>query len=278
MLTIDEYIASRKREDNLKDFDLDHRSKNIRICVDYVFDYFNDYLAQHEQKAKTFMDIDKIEKYSSRVSAYCPEVKKWLVDLYSKYYNLINFSMKHVVEKNEFFLLSYSEDDFRIMAEDCCTKLSRKWPYLRDEKDGIMLFIKDHHRIENLVFHDDMIPSLPEGIADWLTDTMIKYHVELKTFAYDWCHSVMYDNTIPKPMIPNNFINYSDFKDDLLSKENLFDIDNLYSKICTKPFITSRKQELLLLIIYYWSTVFKNTKIWNISLEIYNYQIQASIT
>lgn len=272
MLTIDEYIACRKKEDNLNDFDLDSRAKNIRTCVNYVFEYFNDYLSQHEKKAKTYMNNAKIEKYSSRVDAYSPEVKKWLVDIYSKHNNLINFSIKHVIEKNKFFLLSYSEDDFQIMADDCCTKLSRKWPYLRDEKDGILFFIKDHHRINNLIFHDDKIPNLPQSISDWISDTMIKYHIGLKTFAYDWCQSVMYDNTIPKPTIPDNFIDDSDFKEDLLNKENLFDIDRLYSKISTKPFIYNRKQELKLLIIYYWSNFFNNTSIWNISLEIYNCQ------
>lgn len=52
MLSIEEYIASRKREDNLKDFDLDTRAKNVRTCVNYVFEYFNDYLPQHEKKLK----------------------------------------------------------------------------------------------------------------------------------------------------------------------------------------------------------------------------------
>jgi len=272
MLTIDEYIACRKQEDNLKDFDLDLRSKNTRKCVNYVFDYFNDYLVQHEKKAKTYMDIDKIEKYSSRVSTYSPEVKNWLVDLYSKHYNLINCSMKHIIEKNEFFLLSYTEDDFQIIADDCRTNLSRKWPYLRDEKEGILLFVKDQHRIENLVYYDDKIPHLPESIVNWINDTMRNFNIELRTFAARYSYKVRYDNTILKPIAPNNLFEYSDFKEDLSNKENLFDIDNLYSKICTKPFITNRKQELLLLIIYYWSTVFNNIKIWNICLEIYNCQ------
>ncbi len=58
-----------KKEDNLKNFDLDSRAKNIRTCVNYVFEYFNDYLTQHEKKAKAYMNNDKIEKYSSRVNA-----------------------------------------------------------------------------------------------------------------------------------------------------------------------------------------------------------------
>jgi hypothetical protein len=270
MLTIDEYIACRKQEDNLKDFNLDHRSSNIRKCVNYVFDYFNEYLTQHEQKAKTYMDINKIEKYSSRVSEYCPEVKNWLVDLYSKHYNLINFSLKHAIVKKEYFLLSYKEEDFQIIADDCRTKLSRKWPYLRDEKEGILLFVKDQHRIGNLVFYDDKIPHLPQNIIDWINDTMRNYDIELRTFAYEYSYKVRYDNTILKPIAPNNLFEYSDFKDDLSNKDNLFDIDNLYKEICTRPFIINKKQELQLLILYYWTLVFKDDNIWKICLEVYN--------
>jgi hypothetical protein len=272
MLSIDEYIACRKQEDNLKDFDLDTRDKNVGICVNYVFEYFNDYLPQHEKKAKIYMDNEKIEKYRSRLQSFSPDVKTWLVDLYSKHYNLINFTLKHLIDKKEFFLLCYSEKDFENIAIDCLTKLARKYPYIRDEKDGVLLFIKDYHRIDNNIFHDDKIPKLPQSIDNWINDTMLKYHVGLKAFAFNWCYNVMFDNTIPKPTIPKSVIDYEDFQNDILNKENLFDIDHLYNQICNKPFIINKKQELLLLIIYYWSTYFKDTDIWETYMKIYNNQ------
>lgn len=40
MLTIEEYIARTKKEDKLNEFDLDARTQNMKICVDYVFEYF----------------------------------------------------------------------------------------------------------------------------------------------------------------------------------------------------------------------------------------------
>jgi hypothetical protein len=241
MLTIEEYIACRKQEEKLKDFDLDSRAKNIRKCVNYVFEYFNDYLPQHEQKAKIYMDVDKIEKYRSRLYEFSPEVQKWLIDLYSKHYNLLHFTLKHFIDKNEYFLLSYSEDDFEKIAIECRTKLSHKYPYLRDEKEGILLFIKDYHKIESFIYHDDIIPKLPQSIADWINDTISKYHVELRTFAAEWCFKVMLDKTITKPMVPSTFISYSDFEKEFSNKENIFDIDRLYQDVCTKPFIVDRK-------------------------------------
>lgn len=83
------------------------------------------------------MNTDKIEKYKSRVRDYNPEVKKWLVDLYSKHYNLLHFTIRHIIDKDDYFLLSYSEEDFINIATNCYSKLTLKYPYLRDEKEGI---------------------------------------------------------------------------------------------------------------------------------------------
>jgi len=44
MLTIEEYIARRKKEDKVNEFYVDERNENMRLCVNYVFEYFNNYL------------------------------------------------------------------------------------------------------------------------------------------------------------------------------------------------------------------------------------------
>ncbi len=54
MLSIEEYIARRKKEDKLNEFDIDARAQNIKICVDYVFEYFNNYLNITEAEEKQY--------------------------------------------------------------------------------------------------------------------------------------------------------------------------------------------------------------------------------
>lgn len=268
MLSIEEYVACRKQEDNLKEYDLYTRAKNTRICVNYVFDYFNDYLPQHEQTAKKYMNTDKIEKYKSRIQNYNPEVQNWLIDLYSKHYNLLHFTIRHIIDKDDYFLLSYSEEDFRSIANECYSKLTRKYTYLRDEKKGIFLFAKDYHRIESLGFRDENIPKLPQNITEWINNTSLNYHVELTAFAFEWCSRKLRDHTIIKPLDTRDIISYSDFKLDLSQKENLFNIDNLYNDISNRPFITNRKQELLTIIVYYWTSFFKDSSLWGICLDV----------
>ncbi len=59
MLSIEEYIARRKKEDKLNEFDIDARAQNIKICVDYVFEYFNNYLNITEAEEKKQYSIMK---------------------------------------------------------------------------------------------------------------------------------------------------------------------------------------------------------------------------
>lgn len=44
MFTIEEYISKRKKEDNLNEFNKDKRIDNIKSCIDYIFEYYNNYL------------------------------------------------------------------------------------------------------------------------------------------------------------------------------------------------------------------------------------------
>lgn len=53
MLTIEEYISRRKKEDKFNEFDMDTHTQNMKICVDYVFEYFNNYLNITEAEEKT---------------------------------------------------------------------------------------------------------------------------------------------------------------------------------------------------------------------------------
>ena len=43
-MTLEEYVIKRKREDGINEFDLEKRMENTRICVNYIFEYFNNYL------------------------------------------------------------------------------------------------------------------------------------------------------------------------------------------------------------------------------------------
>jgi hypothetical protein len=55
MLRFEEYVARRKKEDRLNEFDVNARTENIKVCVNYVFEYFNNYLSITEGEDKTVL-------------------------------------------------------------------------------------------------------------------------------------------------------------------------------------------------------------------------------
>lgn len=60
MVSIEEYIARRKKEDKLNEFDIVARTQNMKLCLDYVFEYFNNYLNITEVEEKTVLHSEKL--------------------------------------------------------------------------------------------------------------------------------------------------------------------------------------------------------------------------
>ena len=67
-MTVEQYILMRKKEDNLNEYDLSKRSENIRICVNYIFEYFDNYLENSPDSEKTFLEEKKQDKLRKAIS------------------------------------------------------------------------------------------------------------------------------------------------------------------------------------------------------------------
>jgi len=72
MLRLEEYIAKRKIEDHLNEFDVEQKVNNIKTSIDYVFEYFNQYLP-----------LEGVENHS-------PELKRWFVQMYDETGHQVN--------------------------------------------------------------------------------------------------------------------------------------------------------------------------------------------
>ncbi len=78
MISIEEYIAQRKKEDKINEFDKNACIKNIKICIDYIFEYFSNYLNMTEAEEITLLHNEKLDKYRQLLNDYEPEVREWL--------------------------------------------------------------------------------------------------------------------------------------------------------------------------------------------------------
>jgi hypothetical protein len=98
MLRFEEYVARRKKEDRLNEFDVHARAENMKTCVNYVFEYFNNYLSITEAEDKTVLQNQKIEKYRKQLGEYDPEVRDWLVNVYIEYGNSLNRTIGNILK------------------------------------------------------------------------------------------------------------------------------------------------------------------------------------
>lgn len=54
---------------------------NMRICVNYVFEYFNQYLNIEEMEQKTFLNEERLVKFRNQLEKYDDEIQEWLVNI-----------------------------------------------------------------------------------------------------------------------------------------------------------------------------------------------------
>lgn len=175
LLTIEEYIARRKREDKLNEFSIDERSENMRLCVNYVFEYFNNYLNITEAEEKTALKDDKVNKFQQQLRDYDSDIIKWLTGIYSEHVKQIHKSIGNILKENEFFFLYSSDKEFRSLSYNCYAKLLKKFPFINDQTEMLFLFIKDYHRVmsQKGMHHENIFIS--EGINEWLQGTWEKH-------------------------------------------------------------------------------------------------------
>lgn len=84
VLSIEDYIAERKKEENIDEFDLDERQNNIKLCVDFVFDYFNNYIDAAVDAGKTALNNERSDGCQNQLRNYERSVLEWLEGYYSE--------------------------------------------------------------------------------------------------------------------------------------------------------------------------------------------------
>ncbi len=253
MLRFEEYVSRRKKEDRLNEFDLDSRNENIRICVNYVFEYFNNYLSITEAEDRTALLNEKIDKYRKQLEEYDPEVRDWLVNIYADHGNAMNRIIRNVLKQNEFFFLFNTDQEFRSLSYDCYAKLIKKHPFLKDQTELLFMFIKDHHRIISQGRPRWGTPFITESINNWIDNTWTKYQVNLLAFAEDWV-VFFFDNEDLWPVTHRikSQEEWRKYEYDYRQKSNLFNLNSLYAKMPKKSFTRGKKQEFEVLLMYYW--------------------------
>lgn len=253
LLPLEEYISKRKKEDRINEFEIESKMENMKTCVNYVFEYFNQYLDDSKLDEKTILQEERLEKYRKSLLEYESEIQDWLVEMIKDHDKQLNRSIVSFLKKDDLFYIYNTDQEFRSVSYDCYAHHIKKNPFLKDQTEMLFQFIKDHHRIKSqpMAYVENIYIS--EEIQDWINKTRNKYQVDLYVFASEYT-SRFFDNEEKwdvKHRIKSNS-SWRKYEYDYKQKSNLFNINSLHRKISNKPFIKGKKQYLEILLMYCW--------------------------
>lgn len=254
MLSLEEYIAKRKTEDGMNEFDSLQKMSNIRSCIDYIFEYFDQYLPIQGAEKRTAAENIKIQKYEKKLRDYSINVRDWLVAIYETYEKELDRSVINFVNKVDDFPFMHEDAEFRSLSYDTYAALIKKHPYLKNEAEMLYRFIREYHMKETNAYANFM-PEISPKITKWLKDTLLNYNVSL-AMALEKYLSAFWDNQDAWPAKSRiklehpveNFKYQYNYK----KKTNLFNIDGLYNRLAHKPFIKGHKKQMEIVMMYIW--------------------------
>ena len=265
-MTLEQYILMRKKEDSLNEYDLSKRSENIRTCVNYIFEYFDNYLENSPDSEKTFQEEKKQDKYRQMVSAYSPEIQDWLADLYSRTGKHVQTQIRHLIDET-YFLLYNTDSEFRSLSYSIYPKAIKRVPELEGDGEMIFKFIRDEHRVKNEFTIEQQNIHITDSIDQWVSNTYKKYGVNIFAFSFDWCNNFYNRPDLwekPRKSRNHEFDSLLDSKRINLSDPVLWDydckrdgsrlgLDAMYRNMPKKDFTKGKKQAFEAVLMYVWT-------------------------
>jgi len=178
MLKLEEYIEKRKTEDGLNEFDSSQKMNHIKTCINYVFEYFDQYLPLQGIEKRTVHGNEKLQKYEKSLREYSAEIREWFVSIYETHEKHANRIIANYLDNSGGgFPLLYQEAEFRALSYDCYADLIKRCPYLKNQTELLYKFVREYH-MRQISRNSYMFPeSISIGINHWLKDSLDRYNV-----------------------------------------------------------------------------------------------------
>ena len=259
MLSLEEYIHKRKTEDGINEKDKEKRMENMQFFMNYLFEYFNQYMDSMPEDPKTLQLSVRAEKYRNRLSNYSPEIREWLVDLYTEYGKHMNITIRNMIE-DDLFLLYNSDAEYRALSYGIYAKAVKKFSFLSGQSENLFNLLKDIHTDESIMLPYQQERILPGDVNNWVDKTYYKYGVNLHAFCYSylnwfwqspevWPRNRKSKNEERTIYTPKDFMYWFY---DCQTEGNRFNINELYRRLPTKQFIKGNKKRLEAVMMYSW--------------------------
>lgn len=250
MMTIEEYIIKRKKQDGINEFDMDKQAVNLKLIVDYAFEYFYGYLDRSEMEKMQEEKSNKAEKYRNSLSFYSDEVQNWLVKLYIEQNVKVSQIVKRRVD-DLIFPLYTEESEYNKLSYKLFASMNKKYPFILEHMEMLKMFLKEYHDFINYgeEHRDTYKLAESEKINTWVENTKKRYHINLQAFAEHYCFSFselpqLWDRTKYFHPETKEILEY-----DIANSKDILSLNTFYPKISNKPFIKGKKRELRVLLL-----------------------------
>jgi len=89
---------------------------HIRTCINYIFEYFDQYLPLQGIEKRTVYENEKIQKYAKALRDYSNEVREWFISIYETHGKQANRIIGNYLGGSDGFPLLYEESEFRALS------------------------------------------------------------------------------------------------------------------------------------------------------------------
>lgn len=252
MITLDEFIKKRMKDDKKDLLDLRKKEVNLQDCVNYVFEYFNTYINIDEKQSKQIENDEKLVKYSRQIEKYSSNVQNWLIEVYIQHNKRMNQQIPKLLKNIDVFLLTNSPEHFRKYSYKCYSQLVKKYPFMENYIDQLNDFIVDEHRVQNNDYQlEKKDICFNDKIDRFIEKTFEKYNVNLLIWADNYANN-FFDYEHMWPAGTYDVLEYGKCYNPMKAKKNKFNIDNIYSQLSSLSYIRGKKKILEILVMYYW--------------------------
>jgi hypothetical protein len=250
MLTIEDYIASRKKKDKLDEFDFQKHSENMGTVIKYVMEYFNQYLNLEDYSYEQVKMQQAVDKFKAGIMERYPTMYEFIISYYWENKKRIDNFVDKAYREMDDSELFYSQEDYRKVAEYVCNK---KLNLVASEEllNNVAMMAKDHKQVQTEGPSISDMKELDNAISDWVQEVFRIYRVDLVEYArnisYEFFEKYV-DREYDREFETFYYINKYDYR----YQENPFNINAIYEKNMHREFINGHKGELEMLIMYYW--------------------------
>lgn len=251
MQKIEDYIHTRKLKDKLDEFDFSKRSENMGKIINYVSEYFNDYLTPEDFSEEILKLQQNLEKSRKRLEEDYPTSHFFIEQFYMKHQKRIDTFIGKVIQNSVEAPLCYRLSDYMAIAKEVLYNRLLMKDESEETLNNVAIAVEEYTKRWNEEPDRSSMKEVDPVIVKWIMDAYREYGVNLLDFAYgymsEW-EKKYTETTYSRDIKESYLINHYDYQ----YQDNPFDINQWYEQHKDRPFIEGKKYFLEMLLMYIW--------------------------